>query len=87
MCEQRNPHLSQVESHKQDSSDIPIKSYPGAINRDIGMAKGLVRCAQSIVPKRDIHLSEYINAEVGWRPIMLKSHAVANGNQNILKQI
>ncbi|GBL76695.1 hypothetical protein AVEN_53388-1 [Araneus ventricosus] len=73
--EQRDPYLSQLESHKQDSTDVPIKSNPGSINREIGVAKGLVHHAQS-----------GIQAEVGWCSIMLKPHSVTNGDRNILQQ-
>ncbi|GFV70373.1 uncharacterized protein TNCV_4797921 [Trichonephila clavipes] len=45
--EQRDPHLSQVESYKQDSSDVPVKSNRCSINREIGVAKGLIHQAQS----------------------------------------
>ncbi|GFX43685.1 hypothetical protein TNCV_511341 [Trichonephila clavipes] len=40
MFKQRDPHPSQVESHEQDSSKVPIKSKRGSINRDIRVAKG-----------------------------------------------
>ncbi|GFW59403.1 hypothetical protein TNCV_1508481 [Trichonephila clavipes] len=33
MFEQQDPHLLQVESPKQDSSDVSIKSNQGLINR------------------------------------------------------
>ncbi|GFX96085.1 hypothetical protein TNCV_2289751 [Trichonephila clavipes] len=49
--EQRDPRLSQVESHKQDSSDVPLKSNRGSINREIMMAKELVHHIQFIVPQ------------------------------------
>ncbi|GFS55932.1 uncharacterized protein TNCV_2924891 [Trichonephila clavipes] len=49
--ELRDPHLSQVESHKQDSSDIPIKSNRSAINQEIGLARELVHYTQSITPQ------------------------------------
>ncbi|GBM25001.1 hypothetical protein AVEN_50344-1 [Araneus ventricosus] len=52
MFEKRDPHLNQLESHKQDSSDVPIKSNRGSINQEIGMAKGLVHHAQSITPQK-----------------------------------
>ncbi|GFW91648.1 hypothetical protein TNCV_4500671 [Trichonephila clavipes] len=48
--EQRDPHLSKVELHKQNSSDVPAKSNRGSINREIGVAKGLVHYIQSIAP-------------------------------------
>ncbi|GFW93255.1 hypothetical protein TNCV_2603731 [Trichonephila clavipes] len=44
-------HLSQVESHIQDSSNVTIKSNRGSINREIGVAKGLVYHAQSLAPQ------------------------------------
>ncbi|GBM73712.1 hypothetical protein AVEN_251158-1 [Araneus ventricosus] len=50
--DQRDPHLSQLESHRQDSSDLPIKSNRGSINREIGVAKGLVHYVQSIEPQK-----------------------------------
>ncbi|CAL1263923.1 unnamed protein product [Larinioides sclopetarius] len=48
ISERRDPQLSQLESHKQDALDVPIKSNRGSINREIGVAKGLVHHAQSI---------------------------------------
>ncbi|GBO27210.1 hypothetical protein AVEN_195452-1 [Araneus ventricosus] len=53
--EQRDPHPSQMESHKQDSSGVPIKSNRGSINQEIGVAKGLVHHAQSMAPQKCIH--------------------------------
>ncbi|GBM58986.1 hypothetical protein AVEN_145281-1 [Araneus ventricosus] len=52
--EQRDPQLSQLESHKQeqDSSDVPIKSNRGSINLENGVAKGLIHHAQSITPQK-----------------------------------
>ncbi|GBL83192.1 hypothetical protein AVEN_165392-1 [Araneus ventricosus] len=50
--EQRDPHLSQLESHKQDSSYVPITINRGSINWEMGMAKGLAHHAQSIVPQK-----------------------------------
>ncbi|GFW97383.1 uncharacterized protein TNCV_4990601 [Trichonephila clavipes] len=49
ILEQRDPHFSQVESYKQDSSDVPLKSNRGLINREIEVTDGLVHHAQSIV--------------------------------------
>ncbi|GFY07049.1 transposable element Tcb2 transposase [Trichonephila clavipes] len=43
-----DPHLSQVEPHKQNSSDVPIKSNRGSENQEIGVAKELVNLGQSI---------------------------------------
>lgn len=40
--EQRDHHLSQLESNKKDSSDVPIKSNRCLMNCDIGMVKGPV---------------------------------------------
>ncbi|GBM30480.1 hypothetical protein AVEN_237704-1 [Araneus ventricosus] len=37
-------------------------------------------------PKPGIQVIAHINAEVGCRPIMLKSHSVTNGDRNILQQ-
>ncbi|GBN11844.1 hypothetical protein AVEN_181401-1, partial [Araneus ventricosus] len=59
--EQPDPHLSQLESHKQDSSDVPIKSNRGSINWEIGVAKGLVHHTQSIAPQK-WHSSISLNA-------------------------
>ncbi|GBN39580.1 hypothetical protein AVEN_131832-1 [Araneus ventricosus] len=50
--EQRDPHLSQLESHKPDSSDGPIRGNRCWINRKIGVFKGLVNHAQSIAPQK-----------------------------------
>ncbi|GBN14127.1 hypothetical protein AVEN_212623-1 [Araneus ventricosus] len=50
--EQRDPHLSQMESHKQDSSDVPKKSNQGTLNREIGVAKGLGHHAQYIASQK-----------------------------------
>ncbi|GBN58998.1 hypothetical protein AVEN_182953-1 [Araneus ventricosus] len=46
--EQRDPHLSQLESDKQNSSDVPIKSSRDSKNREIGVEKELVHHSQSI---------------------------------------
>ena len=48
--EQRNTHLNQVESHKQDTLDVHIKSNRGAINLEIGVAKGLFHHVLPIEP-------------------------------------
>ncbi|GBM88337.1 hypothetical protein AVEN_250783-1 [Araneus ventricosus] len=48
MFEQRDPHLSQLQS----SSDVPMKSNQGSINQEIGVAKGLVHHAHSIAPQK-----------------------------------
>ncbi|GBM49713.1 hypothetical protein AVEN_206213-1 [Araneus ventricosus] len=77
--EQRDPHLSQLESHKHGSSDVPIKSNRGSINPEIGKAN-------PSRPKTGIHVIAHINAEVGWLSIMLKPHSVTNGYWNILHQ-
>ncbi|GFX68792.1 uncharacterized protein TNCV_4070361 [Trichonephila clavipes] len=45
--EQPAPHLSQVESHKQDSVYVSIKSNQSSVNRKIGVAKELVHCTHS----------------------------------------
>ncbi|GFU55378.1 uncharacterized protein TNCV_200401 [Trichonephila clavipes] len=91
--EQRNPHLSQVESHKQDYSDVPIKS-----NRSFEKSGdlSLSRDDQGTGPPRPIHrglgvvnrgvqVSAHIDDELGWYPIMLKLHALWNGDRNILQ--
>ncbi|GFW06413.1 uncharacterized protein TNCV_2187481 [Trichonephila clavipes] len=49
--EKRGTHLSQGESYKQDSSEVPIKSNRGLINREIRVAKGLVHHFRSIIPQ------------------------------------
>lgn len=43
--EQRDPHLNQLESHKQDALDVPIKRNSDSINREI--LKQLVQHAKS----------------------------------------
>ncbi|GFX51269.1 uncharacterized protein TNCV_2736201 [Trichonephila clavipes] len=85
--EQRDLHLSQVESHKQDSSDIPRKSNRGSINWEIGVAKGSGPLPPIYLPpsKRGIQVSAHFSVEGGWRPIMLKPHAVTNGDWNNLQ--
>ena len=82
MLEQRAPQLSQVESHKHDSSDVPVKRN----RREIGVANGLVHHAQSLDPKSGIQVSAFFSAEVCSRRIMLKLHAVTNRIRNILHQ-
>ncbi|GBL98077.1 hypothetical protein AVEN_84581-1 [Araneus ventricosus] len=69
--ERRYPHLSQLESHQQDSSDVPIKGGQGT---------------DPPRPKSGIQIIAHINAEVGWRPIMLKPHSVTNGYRIILQE-
>lgn len=49
-------HLSQLELHKQNCSDIPIKSNQGSVNQEIAVAKGLVHHIQSIASQK-WHLS------------------------------
>ncbi|GBN81008.1 hypothetical protein AVEN_175091-2 [Araneus ventricosus] len=44
--------FSQLESYKQDSSDVPQKSDRGSINLEIRMAKGLVHHAQFIASQK-----------------------------------
>ncbi|GBM59170.1 hypothetical protein AVEN_18059-1 [Araneus ventricosus] len=65
--EQRDPHLSQPESNKQESSDVPIKSNRGSGDRG-GQETGPPRL--SIAPQKCIQVIVHINDEVG----MLKPH-------------
>ncbi|GBN35743.1 hypothetical protein AVEN_87324-1 [Araneus ventricosus] len=82
--QQRDPHLTQLESHKLDSSDVPIKSNRGSINREIGETKGLVHDAQSIAPQK-WHSGN--SARECWSgSIMLKPHSVTNGDRKILQK-
>ncbi|GFT25837.1 uncharacterized protein TNCV_1518011 [Trichonephila clavipes] len=58
--EQRDPHLSEVESHKQDSSDVPIKSNQDSMNRVIaGWSKEWSTTPNTSRPKRGIRESEH----------------------------
>lgn len=41
--EQRDLHLSQLESHEQDSSDVSLKIKLGSINQDIGRTKRTIQ--------------------------------------------
>ncbi|GBN27676.1 hypothetical protein AVEN_36467-1 [Araneus ventricosus] len=50
--QQRDLHKRQLESHKQNSSDVPMERNRGSINRKIGVAKGLVHYSQSIKPQK-----------------------------------
>ncbi|GBN46539.1 hypothetical protein AVEN_56164-1 [Araneus ventricosus] len=86
LFEQRDSHFSQLESQKQDSSDVSIKSNRGSINREIGWPRDWSTTPNPSHPKSGIQVIAYINAEVGWRPIMLKPHSVTNGDRNILQQ-
>ncbi|GBN81009.1 hypothetical protein AVEN_175091-1 [Araneus ventricosus] len=67
--------FSQLESYKQDSSDVPQKSDRGSINLEIRMAKGLVHHAQFIASQK-WHSGNC--AHQCWSGLSPHSHSVKN---------
>ncbi|GBM64104.1 hypothetical protein AVEN_173259-1 [Araneus ventricosus] len=84
--EQRDPNLSKLDSHKQDSSDVPIKCNRGSINVRLGCPRDWSTTLNPSSHKSGIHVIAHIYDEVGCRPIILKPHKVTNDNRNILQQ-
>ncbi|GFX23227.1 uncharacterized protein TNCV_4560091 [Trichonephila clavipes] len=66
--EQRDPHLSQVESHKQDSLDISIKDNRGSVNRD--GPRNWPTTPNPSRPKRGIQVSTHIAEKFCDKPFV-----------------
>lgn len=81
----KSPNLSQLELHKQDFSDVPIKSNQASINRENRgeRARDWSNKHNPSRLKSGIQVIVHINAGIGWLPIMLKPHFVTNDNQHL----